>query len=234
MWMPGRIKSAVEENRRAGEREGERRRAPEAGCVGRGEERKRGRGSFEWVILHLAHPPTPPYKSWAQQLCLIRRIVLPATGSLYTSAHRSACRVYARIRTWSRARSLRPSLFLSFLRATNPVFLFTTSEYPGATKFSLNHWKLYYNATGERTTMRQRLGQVALCQSRSGGGYDFNEKESRRLRTIDEGPKSRISHFVNGKMTLTNWFVMEKWETQEDKNSETKEVLNLNIEICKN
>jgi len=45
--MPGRIKSAVEENRRAGEREGERRRAPEAGCVGRGEERKRGRGSFE-------------------------------------------------------------------------------------------------------------------------------------------------------------------------------------------
>lgn len=225
MWMPGRIKSAVEENRRAegreGGREGERRRAPEAGCVGRGEERKRGRGSFEWVILHLAHPPTPPYKSRAQQLCLIRRIVLPATGSLYTSAHRSACRVYARIRTWSRARarflspiplsfSSAPSFLLSFLHATNPVFLFTTSEYPGATKFSLNHWKLYYNATGERTTMRQRLGQVALCQSRSGGGYDFNEKESGRLRTIDEGSKPRISRFVNGKMTLTNWFVVEK------------------------
>ena len=25
--------------------------------------------------------------------------------------------------------------------------------------------------------MRERLGQVALCQSRGGGGYDFNEEE---------------------------------------------------------
>lgn len=49
--------------------------------------------------------------------------------------------------------------------------------------------------------------------SERGGGYDFNEKESGRLRTIDEGPREFSYfplHFVNGKMTLTNWFVTEK------------------------
>lgn len=30
--------------------------------------------------------------------------------------------------------------------------------------------------------MRERLGQVALCQSRGGGGYDFNEEEPSELR----------------------------------------------------
>lgn len=30
--------------------------------------------------------------------------------------------------------------------------------------------------------MRERLGQVALCQSHGGGGYDFNEEELNELR----------------------------------------------------
>lgn len=40
----------------------------------------------------------------------------------------------------------------------------------------------------KHTTMRQRLGQVALCQSQSGGGYDFNEKENEQLRMTKRKP----------------------------------------------
>lgn len=164
MWMPERIKSTVEENTNAEKRS-------EYWCLwrptvskameGKERERKRGEGSFEWVILHLAHPPTPPWKSQAQQLCLIRRIVLAATGSLYTTAtyilHRdSRVACTPRIYTYSAA-----AHFLSFIPLSSTLvgprsfFLesrdtrcFSLSTH--STKFRLNHRKLYYNANGTR------------------------------------------------------------------------------------
>jgi len=47
--------------------------------------------------------------------------------------------------------------------------------------------------------MRQRLGQVALCRSGSGGGYDFNEKEGERPRITGDSRISRSIVFVTGK-----------------------------------
>lgn len=122
----------------------------------------------------------------AQQLCLIRRIVLAATGSLYTppplpppplQAHRyisawSACVHYISLRvratTWSLPSLstflLRFSFFLSsFLPSFFSLsFIIILSPHSGNLPLQTG-WKSYYNESG---TMRE-LGQVALCQSRS-------------------------------------------------------------------
>ena len=53
--------------------------------------------------------------------------------------------------------------------------------------------------------MRERLGQVALCQSRGGGGYDFNEEEpgtSRRGEQRERVLRERTSNHLTSAFLL--------------------------------
>lgn len=127
-------------------------------------------------------------------------IQVPSTAALFDTAHCAGCHRFtlyrrtqirvSRIRTYphivARAFPLvEPSLsfyiyvYIYIFLFSSTVILFTTSEYAG---FNLNRRNCIIMRS-KHTTMKQRLGQVALCQSQS--DYDFNEKERRWLRMVD-------------------------------------------------
>lgn len=177
MWMPGRIKSAVEENR--GRKRGRKRVEERSGRGEKRSERRRpvasdrcgGTKKRERIIWMSNTTPRAPTHTAIQ---------VPSTAALFDTAHCAGCHRFtlyrrtqvrvSRVRTYPHivARAfplIESSLFFISLSlplclslSLHIIILFTTSKYTG---FGLNHRKLYYNTSkahdNEATARSSRL-----------------------------------------------------------------------------